>query len=283
MKWAESPMKRHLFSVSIRLRFSAACLLVVLAVVAPATFADGRADRNIVQLADSWKAFYAGDIAKAAELTEPLLKSRSSWASSEAYHIRARCEWQFGSAKSRKKADRIWSILKKRGGRSNTTRLQIAESLKLAGSKDPAKAAKAIALLAGIVKARPMGTVTGEAGIELAKLYARADRMDDAKQTLKFVTEYLKKTTALEISPVSAKVFSEAAGKLIKTLKPPKALAAAAFGKAGQLLKKEKFREAYLAYGKVITEYSASDYAPHSILLQGDCLLGDGLFAQAIK
>ncbi|MCL2645567.1 MAG: tetratricopeptide repeat protein [Phycisphaerales bacterium] len=258
----------------------------------------------------AWTLFYGGDFKSAAEgaaklLTLPASSDPAKW---EAAHCQARCLWAMGDAASRTQAQKLWTDLAK-ATPTPTSRVKvrqvIAQSLVLApgnssAAGDPAKVAKAISLLENIVQSDSAGTATAEAAIELGMRYIAAKRFDDAKHMLEFVEKYLSKENIvrLETSEGAAITFRRAAKDALKQLEFAKNVGMAAFEKAEDLRKAEKFAEALAAYQAIIKDSEAqnggqkgdqkntstlSDYAVRSDLAIGQCYVGLNKPLQAVE
>jgi tetratricopeptide (TPR) repeat protein len=150
---------------------------------------------------------------------------------------------------------------------------------------DQAKLKLAIDALEAIVKASQPNPAAAEAGIDLARLYCKARRPDDAKAALQAVIDMMsgkENVTRMEIPEALAKVYVNAAKAAMKDIKYDTNDGLAEFEAAEKLRKAEKFADAMRAYQAVAQDFPKTDYAPRSDLHVGDCLLGLGQTAAAM-
>jgi tetratricopeptide (TPR) repeat protein len=264
------------------------------AVVASADDGDAKKDREVTkQVATCWAAYYGGEHEEATQLAKPLLElsgtsaKRLRWASIEAAHIRARCYWDHGSAKSKKQAKELWGKLEKSSTlNSLKTRLKIAEALELESANDPKKLAKATGILEEILQKGANDTATAEAALDLCRLYVAAKRFDDAETKLKTVEPWIKQHLLKEWPRESCEPFIMAAKKALERLPYERSTGRAEFEAAEKLRKAGEYQKAISAYRtlvKKMKKFGDTDYAPRSELQIGHCLLGMRREKQAIS
>jgi tetratricopeptide (TPR) repeat protein len=271
---------------------------------------DKFADEQICGLlARSWSAFYAGKFDDGIKLADPLTKlsdPRHLGAAAEAAYVQARCLWAMSQAApagldnkgglslaqrqaAQAKAKEFWSQLDKAGpSKSILVRLKIAKCLPAesdTGADANKKLDQGIEILEGILKDRASGTATAEAAIELARLYVKEKRFDDAKKSLNFAVAFLdkKELTRLEIAPALAEPFVTAAKAAIAHLKYDKNAGLEEFEAAEKLRKAEKFAEAAKAFQAIIKSFPDSESATRGELSIGYCMVGLKQPAEAVK
>jgi tetratricopeptide (TPR) repeat protein len=150
---------------------------------------------------------------------------------------------------------------------------------------DQAKLKLAIDALEAVVKAGQPSPAAAEAGIDLARLYCKAHRPDDAKAALQAVIDMMSgkdNITRMEIPEALAKVYVNAAKAAMKDIKYDVNDGLAEFEAAEKLRDAKKFADAMKAYQSVAQNFPKTDYAPRSELHIGDCLLGLGQPAAAM-
>jgi len=264
------------------------------------------------QLTKAWSALYADKYEDAVTQAEAVIKQAGTQyrqLALEAVHIQARAYLAQGSKPAQAKARQLWQQLEQLTKTSTSgapaTRVKIAKALEIedaAGGEpkpspskgevappgagggvnpakpiDPAKLAQAIAALEPIVKAGQPNPAAAEAGIDLARLYCKARRPDDAKAALQAVIDMMSgkdNVTRMEIPDALAKVYVNAAKAAMKDIKYDVNDGLAEFEAAEKLRKSEKFADAMKAYQAVAQNFPTTDYAPRSELHIGDCLLG---------
>jgi tetratricopeptide (TPR) repeat protein len=264
------------------------------------------------QLAKAWSSLYADKYEDAVTQAEAVVAKAGTQYRNlalEAVHVQARAYLAQGSKPAQAKARQLWQQLEQLTKTSTSgapaTRVKIAKALEIedaAGGEpkpspskgevappgagggvnpakpiDPAKLAQAIAALEPIVKAGQPNPAAAEAGIDLARLYCKARRPDDAKAALQAVIDMMSgkdNVTRMEIPDALAKVYVNAAKAAMKDIKYDVNDGLAEFEAAEKLRKSEKFADAMKAYQAVAQNFPTTDYAPRSELHIGDCLLG---------
>ncbi|MCY2932519.1 MAG: tetratricopeptide repeat protein, partial [Planctomycetota bacterium] len=259
------------------------------------------------QLAKAWSALYADKYEDAVTQAEAVIKNAGTQfrnAALEAVHVQARAYLAQGSKPAQAKARQLWQQLEKASPSGQlATRVKIAKALEIedaAGGEplrtasgepgrtaptpaapakpiDQAKLKLAIDALEAVVKASQPNPAAAEAGIDLARLYCKARRPDDAKAALQAVIAMMSgkdNITRMEIPEALAKVYVNAAKAAMKDIKYDVNDGLAEFEAAEKLRKAEKFADAMKAYQSVAQNFPQSDYAPRSELHIGDCLLG---------
>jgi tetratricopeptide (TPR) repeat protein len=250
-------------------------------------------DQVYGQLTKAWSAFYAGKYEDAASLAEPLLQftdGRYRWVPLEAGHLQARCLWAHGTRDSRDRAQQMWAQLDRATGDAATrtrSRRDVARVLALEARNDPASLSLAIDTLEALVRGERWDhNAIEEVGIDLARLYVKARRFDDAEKTLKYIIAYLgdrTNVTRLEIPPALVKPYVDAAKAALDRLKYERDAGRREFEAAERLRKAARFPEAISAYRSVIRDFGDSDYAFRSGLHIGDCFLGMGQNREAVE
>lgn len=250
-----------------------------------------RKDRQVFgQLAKAWAAFYGGKYAPAARCAEPLVKlpePRYRPVVNEAAHIQARSYWAAGGKRNRAKARRIAKQLGKRSqDRSVAARLKIMQALELESAGSEAGLEQAVTVLEGLYKARQRRPATAEAAVELARLYVKVKRIDDAEKALRFAIAFLgDKRNLVRMEVTDERVVKpciDAAQAALKGLKYETDTGLEAFEAAEKLRKKKQWLAAYRAYHAVAKDFPETDYAPRSQLAMGHCLIGLNRGAQAV-
>ena len=266
--------------------------LLSMALLAPAAMgapskADALEKRAVEQLAKSWGAFYQGKHQEAATLAQPLLKLTSrqnQWLLLEAAHVQARASWAHGSGPGRVKARQIWLRLKRTSTRNSLlARLKIAAALEAEATGEAGKLGEAIGILEPIVQAWATDTSTPEAALDLARLYVKARRFDEAEKTLKALQPWIAKRLLLETPKALGAPFQAEATAALARLKYQRDAGRAEFEAAEKLRAAKKWSAAAGAYQAVVKKFPDSDYAARSELHIGHCHVGLGRAAMAVR
>jgi TolA-binding protein len=243
--------------------------------------------RAVEQLAKSWGAFFKGKHQEAATLATPLLRLTSrqhQWLVLEAAHVQARAFWAHGSPSSRVKARRIWQRLKRMSTRNSVqVRQKIVAALEREAPGDAAKLREAIGILEPIVQARAEDTSTPEAALDLARLYVKVRRFDEAEKTLKAMPPWINKRLLLETPKPLGGPFLAAVKAALQRLKFQRDAGRAEFEAAEKLRAAKKWSAAALAYKAVARKFPDTDYAPRSELLIGHCYVALRRYSQAVR
>lgn len=252
--------------------------------------AAGQTDEQVyAQLAGVWSCFYGGKYEDAVKQSAPLMKltdKRLRWVALEAAHVQARCYWAIGKNNGQAKARKTWNKLEKASTTNATkTRLKIVKALELEAADDSAKLNQAIGILEQILKDNPANMAMPEAAIDLARLYVKAGRLDDAEKTLNFVKEWLSNKDVLkklELPYVGlTQPYTDAANAALEQLKYLRDAGRKEFEAAEALRIAQKWQEAWKAYQTIVKDFSKTDYAPRSGLAMGHCLVGLKKISQA--
>ena len=160
-------------------------------------------------------------------------------------------------------------------------RMRIAKAL-LGEKASPGGAAR---LLEGILRDRFSDTCTAEAAVELARIYGKAKRKDQAVKALAFAKQFLQVQAKRELSAEQVAPFLFAVDTAARSVgKPPARDVTAAeklFQQAQKLRTDKKYAPAMGVYGQVIQRYKDTSFATRSLLHVGHCLLGQKQYAQA--
>ena len=245
---------------------------------APPAERDRLYQRDQDRLAGAWSAFYAGKHPQVMRATEALLRSPFEAIRVEAAHCHARARWAAGDKTG---ARALWRRLAASTPAANVHRQAIARAVMLDADAERARLPAAVAGLEQETKGKPVGTCAAEAAIELARLYVKARRFDDAQRTLEFARDHLQETVKLEISEAVAAPFVHAAVDALKRLKDQRDAGRIEFEQAERLRRDEKFKDALAAYALVAKDFADTPYAPRSDLHVGHCLVGLGRLPQA--
>jgi TolA-binding protein len=239
----------------------------------------GTAQQIAAIRAKAWNLFYAGKFEAAANAAQPLLKCGQHDVEQEATHLLARCLWSANTPKTRGEAQQLWQQLDKPlAGSANHLRLDIAKALVL-DDQPPPKTTEAIELLERdyILQGNSGGTAQAEMAIELAALYAEDGKPDKAGKLLDAIPPFFagENLVRLELDQADVAPFlNAAAAARVHLNSTPASPGQAEFQRAEALRASGRYQDAFKAYQGIIQKYPDTDFAPHSQLCLGYCLLG---------
>jgi tetratricopeptide (TPR) repeat protein len=191
----------------------------------------------------------------------------------------------------------MWSALGKASTlNSLLLRLKIARALILEASFNPSKLpseqpelTRAIGMLEDVLKENQPNLATAEAAVDLARLYVKARRFDEAEKTLRFAVSFTQGQRAADRMEVSGDLtgpFHRAARKALKRLPYQRDIGRSEFEAARKLRhqaesasgkrQRELYTRALKAYQKVARGFPSTDYATRSRLDAGHCMVGLG-------
>ncbi|MEM8549169.1 MAG: tetratricopeptide repeat protein [Verrucomicrobiota bacterium] len=243
---------------------------------APVAHAESEAieGKAVVQLARGWSAFYNNQPVAAAKAVGQVTRSPQSSARLHALHIKARSLWLIGDQGSRREARTVWEQIAKtdyaRQNRFVVARIKIARALHLA---DRGKQHQAIDLLEDITKQQLPSTVSVEAAIELALLYADARRPANATAQLDLADATLEYGESIGIPRDLRRAFLRGVSQARASIENP---GLSLFEQARGMQRERQYNRAVTLFNQVIQDFPESDYAHRSQLEIGSCYLGMG-------
>jgi tetratricopeptide (TPR) repeat protein len=253
------------------------------------TIAAAAGDAPRTNLAKAWGAFYAGNHGAAVKQTDSLMKHDDRALAIEAACLQARSYWAQGNRAGQVRAFKLWKQLSKLDSPEPAlaSRLVIAEALQLEAAGDEAKLKQATDSLESILKENRLNLATPEAAVVLGDIHRRAGQFDEARKAYQFAIDLLSDKQTLrkmELADGSlVRPHLQAARRGLTQQEVDRDAGRAEFEAAQHLRRQEKFREAYRAYRAVANDFPDSDYAPRSELHMGDCMVGLGETARAIR
>lgn len=231
------------------------------------------------KIAHAWSAFYNNEHQKTIKLTNQLANNKDQSASLHAMHLRARTQWLQGDPANQRQASKRWHELKQQAqnNRFAMARATIGHALMLAKRNQDQKA---IQMLEKLVQLKLASCVRIEAQIELALLYANADRIEDAEKQLDDAEQALEYAESMGLNEPLKNAFLQGIEQARLTINNP---GHALFARAQGLQREEKYPSAIQIYQQLLQEFPKSKFIDQSSFEIGSCLLALGREAQAIE
>ncbi len=221
-------------------------------------------------IGQAWRAIYDSDPQAATAAVDALLRSQDVSTRHEAMHVKARALWLAGDANAQQQANVLWTQVSNDRSKDAiaTARLDIAKSVALAGrSKDR----DAIGNLESLRKSQEHSAVGIEAAIELALLYAKTGRRDDALSCLAGATKQLEMAESYGIPKPVADAFAHGIRRAREMIDNP---AKAAFIRAQALQRAGQYVRAVTAFEQVRRDFPGTDEDHRSQFEIGACHIG---------
>ncbi len=230
-------------------------------------------------LASGWSSFFDREPFSAAAAVEKLTLSPRLGEKLHALHVKARSLWLAGDPANQKSAQAIWSQLARevQGDPYATARTEIARGLGFAAS---GQNAKAIATIEQVVKQNLPSSVTVEAAIDLALLYAEADRIGEATATLDEADKLLGYPEGIGLDGKLQKAFAKGVKHAREWIASK---GRALFELARGMQREKQYPRAIVLFNKVSEDYPDTDYAPRSQFEVGECLVSMNRQDEAVK
>jgi tetratricopeptide (TPR) repeat protein len=230
-------------------------------------------------LASGWSAFFDREPFSAAAAVEKLTRSPRLGEKLHALHVKARSLWLAGDPANQNSAQALGSQLAREGQGDPyaTARTETARGLGFAAS---GQNAKAIATLEQVFKQNLPSSVTIEAAIDLALLYAEADRIGDATATLDHADKILDYPEGIGLDGKLQKAFAKGVKRAREWIASK---GRALFDLARGMQRESQYAKAIVLFNKVSEEYPETDYGPRSQFEVGECLFSMNRQDEAVK
>jgi tetratricopeptide (TPR) repeat protein len=185
-------------------------------------------------------------------------------------HVQARALWLAGDTNAQQQANVLWTQVSNDQGNDSiaTARLDLAKCLALVARGQDRDV---IANLESLRKSQEHSAVGIEAAIELALVYAKAARRDDALSCLDGATKQLEMAESYGIPKPVADAFAHGIRRARETIDNP---AKAAFMRAQALQRAGHFARAMAAFGQVSRDFPGTEEDHRSQFEIGACHLG---------
>lgn len=247
----------------------------------PAQPAESNSSTSIyAPLGKARSLFYSGKPEESLALLEDLANSDKFQIRLEARFLAGRCLWLSDNEKDQKQAQKIWDQFAKdiADWKPGPVRIAIAKALVLEEAGDETQA---IRTLEAAVARNVRNVCTPEAQIELAKLLARAGRVEEAKQQLASAEDLLNRETKVEMYKDEAAPYYAAIKVTRDGLKYDANPGLAEVEQADKLRADKKFAEAGKLYEQILSQWPKSESADRATVGMGHCLLAIGKSAPA--
>jgi len=230
-------------------------------------------------LGKGWSSFYDSQPFSAAEAVDKLARSSNLGTKLHALHVKARSLWLAGDPASQRAAQSLWTELAREGQGDpySRARTEIARGL---GFEKSGQAAQAIESIEQITKQNLPSCVAVEAAIELALLYAHADRVRDATAQLDEADTILGYPESIALPGELQKAFAKGVKHARESIASK---GHALFLLARGMQREKQYPRAIELFNQVSQDFPASDYAPRSQCEVGACLVSMGRQDEAIE